>query len=146
MSNECVVYLVDDDEAVREALTVSLGQAGFKVRTFDSGPAFLQAYTQGQPACLLMDLCMPDMDGLAVQRELMRREVHIPIIFMTAYGTIRESVSAIKGGAFDFVEKPFPRNLLIERIQQAISQKVHEQDTYQRQCERMERYQNLSPR
>ncbi len=146
MPPEYVVYLVDDDEAVRDALTITLGQANFQVKTFASGPAFLQEYAPEEPGCLLLDLCMPDMDGLAVQRELAKRDIHIPIIFMTAYGTIRESVSAIKAGAFDFVEKPFPRDLLIERIRQAIHQTAHEHESYQRQCDRMARYHQLSPR
>jgi RNA polymerase sigma factor (sigma-70 family) len=153
MSYGCIVFLVDDDEAVRDALDFSLQQAGFVVESYDSGERFLDAYTGSRPGCLLMDLCMPGMDGLAVQQELIKRQLRIPIIFMSGNGTIRASVSAMKAGALDFLEKPFSRPLLLERIREALDQDCRirasteaQTEMNVHQAEAKSHYERLSPR
>jgi two-component system response regulator FixJ len=123
MCLDSTVFLIDDDAAVRDALSISLSMAGLKIEVYPSVEVFLEAYTGDRPGCLLINLSQPDMDGLTVQQELIRRNFQIPIIFMTEIGTIREdSVSAMQSVAFCILEKPFPRSLLLESIREAIEQ------------------------
>jgi len=117
-----VVYLVDDDEAVRDAVGTFLRQAGFNVQTYESGPAFLQDVSRHDAGCILLDLSMPEMSGLEVQQELIRTQQEVPIIFLTGFGTVRDSVSALKNGAFDFLEKPCSRESLVECVRLALAQ------------------------
>ncbi len=121
MISQPTVILVDDDEAVRDALGRSLRLAGLVVDAYASGHEFLAAYRPDRPGCLLMDLRMPGLDGLEVQKALAERHISIPVIFMSGSGSIRDSVEAIKGGAVDFLEKPFSRTLLLERIHEALA-------------------------
>ena len=121
MISQPTVFLVDDDEAVRDALGRSLRLAGLVVDAYASGHEFLAAYRPNRPGCLLMDLRMPGFDGLEVQKALAERHVSIPVIFMSGSGSIRDSVEAIKGGAVDFLEKPFSRSLLLERVNEALA-------------------------
>ncbi len=146
MTHEPTVFLVDDDEAVRDALSLSLKEAGFQVECFEGGEKFLAAYTDERPGCLLLDLCMPGMDGLTVQSELVQRKIEIPIVLMTAYGTIRDSVSAIKAGAFDFLEKPVSRPLLLDRIRNALTLDTQLRQIRQHLSQVQARYERLSPR
>ena len=153
MYHEPTVFLADDDEAVRDALSISLQEAGFAVETFASGKEFLRAYQSSRPGCLLMDLCMPDLSGLAVQEELINRDIQIPVIFMTGYGTIRDSVAAIKAGALDFLEKPFSRTLLLDRVGEAIELDRHRRGAScaqtaakAHQADAKSHYERLSPR
>jgi two-component system response regulator FixJ len=114
------VFLIDDDAAVRDALSISLSMAGLKVEVYPSGKAFLDAYTGDRPGCLLINLSQPEMDGLTVQQELIRRNFQIPIIFMISIGMMRDSLSAMQYGTFCLLEKPFPRPLLLESICKAM--------------------------
>lgn len=122
MSDECIVFLVDDNEAVRDALSLSLQLDGFSVVTYASGPDFLAAYRGDRPGCLLIDLHMPTMTGLEVQQELIKRNIQMPVIFMTGYGTEQEARAALEAGAADFLDKPIPRPMLYERIHHALRQ------------------------
>ena len=101
------VYVVDDDEAVRDSLRWLLDANGFSVRAYDSAEAFLQAWQPGQEGCLILDVRMPGMSGLALQDELIRRGVTIPIVFITGHGDVPMAVASMKKGAIDFLEKPF---------------------------------------
>ncbi len=116
------VFLVDDDAALRESMSLLLGQAGFQVRTFRSGTAFLDAYTKDEPGCVVLDLRMPEMSGLEVQEALLRAGYAPPILFLSGYGDVPTTVRAIKGGAVDFLVKPVAGELLIERIRQALQE------------------------
>ena len=122
MCFDSTVFLIDDDVAVQDALSISLSMAGLKIEIFPSGKAFLDVFTGDRTGCLLINLSQPDVDGLTVQQELTRRNFSIPIIYMTEIGSIRTSVSTIQSEAFCFLEKPFPRSLLLESIRQAIEQ------------------------
>jgi FixJ family two-component response regulator len=144
--HEAIVYLVDDEEAIREAISLLLRQSGFEVEAYESGSAFLEKFQGGSTGCLLLDLCLPDMDGLEVQRELLIRKVHLPIIFMTAHGTIRDSVSAIKAGAFDFLEKPCSAEELVECLREALIQSAFNRSLDESQLELTQHYERLSPR
>lgn len=122
MSTQPCVFIVDDDYAVRDSLGQLLEVTGFTYQAFESAECFLKAYRPGRSGCLLLDLNMPNMSGDELQAELIRRNIHLPIIFLTAYGDIPTSVRAIKHGAIDFLTKPVSSKLLLERIQIVLQQ------------------------
>ncbi len=122
MCFDSTVFLIDEDAAVLDALSISLRMAGFKVEVYPSGKAFLDAYNGDRPGCLLVDLSQPEMEDLKVQQELIRRNISIPIIYMTEIGTIRDTLPAMQCGVFCFLEKPIPRLLLLETIRGAMQQ------------------------
>ncbi|MGV8713430.1 MAG: response regulator transcription factor, partial [Nitrosomonas sp.] len=99
---EPTAFIVDDDAAVRDSLTLMIEQAQIRVCSFENARAFLEAYRQDFFGCVLIDVKMPDMDGLQLQEELSRRNVVLPVIFLTGHGDIPMSVRAIKAGAVDF--------------------------------------------
>lgn len=105
-----LVFVVDDDEAVRDSLRWLLEGQGFKVSAFESAEQFLSfmnSHAEPPIACLLLDVRMPGMSGVALQEELARREIHMPIIFITGHGSVPMAVDSMKKGAIDFLEKPF---------------------------------------
>lgn len=114
------IVVVDDDEAVCEALEALLRSAGFRTTTFNSGAAFLDAVTDSDAACVVLDIKMPGIDGLEVQRQLTEREMTIPVIIVTGYGDVATAVRAMHAGAIDFIEKPVARDRLIESVERAV--------------------------
>jgi len=111
--SEKLIFIVDDDEAVRDSLSVMLETRGLAVRSFASARAFLEALQGDWRGCLLLDIKMPGMDGRELQRELASRGCRLPIIFITGHGDVPMAVDAMKAGAADFIEKPFdPEDLL----------------------------------
>lgn len=120
MNTQPCVFIVDDDFAVRDSLQLIMETAGLDYQAFDSAEHFLQSYCPDKSGCLLLDVNMPGMNGDELQAELIRRNIHLPIIFLTAYGDIPMTVRTIKAGAVDFLTKPVPRKLLLERIQDAL--------------------------
>jgi len=118
---EKVVYVVDDDESVRTALTRSLEKRGYSVHCFESGDTFLQSYESGHTGCLVLDVRMPGMSGLEIQEKLVEQHPSLPIIFVTGHGDIPMSVRAMKNGAFEFLEKPYSVDSLQTHIEQAIA-------------------------
>ncbi|MEC4747343.1 response regulator [Methylomicrobium sp. Wu6] len=120
MTSQFCVFIVDDEHVIRHSLGLVMETAGFACQTFESAEDFLQNYCPGKPGCLLLDVNMPGLKGHELQAELIRRKIHLPIIFLTAYGDIPMTVRAIKAGAVDFLTKPVPSNLLIERIQEVL--------------------------
>lgn len=125
MNIESFVYIVDDDYAVRDSLSLVFEAAGIASETFESAEQFLERYCPGKPGCLLLDVNMPGMVGTELQAELKRRNIQIPIIFLTAYGDIPMTVQTIKAGAVDFLTKPVPPRLLLEHIQAVLQHEVH---------------------
>jgi len=121
MGSTQIVYIVDDDPAMRESMTLMLEVAGFTVRGFASAREFLAYYSDGVSGCLVLDQRMPEMTGLDLQRELRQRDGLLPIIFLSGYGDIPTTVRAVKGGAVDFLEKPVAKETLIARIEQAFA-------------------------
>lgn len=115
------VVIVDDDEAVREGLKALLEVHGYAVDTFESANALLAAPESlaARPACLLVDVRMPGMGGLELQRELKRRDARLPVIMITGHGDIPMAVAALKAGAADFLEKPFDSHMLLASIAEA---------------------------
>lgn len=113
------VFLVDDDADVRTSLSRALSQRGFSVRTFQTALEFLDGYDANLPGCLVLDYGLPEMDGLELQAVLSERQIHIPIVFISGHGGVPETVQAMKGGAIDFLEKPFRQNVLVDCINAA---------------------------
>jgi FixJ family two-component response regulator len=118
---EPIVYVVDDDLSVRQALSSLIRSTGLRAETFASADEFLRHTRPDAPACLVLDVQLPDGSGLDVPRELAATEVPIPIIFITGHGTIPMSVRAMKAGALEFLTKPFREEDLIAAIQQALA-------------------------
>jgi two-component system, LuxR family, response regulator FixJ len=116
-----MVYVVDDDDAVRDSLGFLLKSVGLPISRHVSAQEFLAAYT-GKPGCLLLDICMPGMSGLELQRHLNVRGVMIPVVFITGRGDIPMAVEAMRHGAFDFLEKPFNDQDLIDRVRHALEE------------------------
>ncbi|MFV0299576.1 MAG: response regulator transcription factor [Paracoccus sp. (in: a-proteobacteria)] len=114
------VFIVDDDPDIRSSLSRALRVRGFTVETYDSATAFLDGYDGDPHGCLILDQGLPGMTGLELQTHLNREGHALPIIFITGHGGVPESVQAIKGGAVDFLEKPFRQSDLIERINTAL--------------------------
>ncbi len=120
MSDEATVFIVDDDEAVRDSLSFLMQSVGLKTESFDSADSFLQASPTQRAGCLLLDIRMPGMSGLELQGVLEEREIHLPVIFISGHADVPMAVRALKAGAFDFVEKPFNDQLLLDCVQRAI--------------------------
>lgn len=115
-----IVFVVDDDPSMREALADLIASVGLSVEAFKSAPEFLERTRPDAPACLVLDVRLPGLGGLDLQRELLRREAPIPIIFITGHGDIPMSVRAMKEGAVEFLPKPFRDQDLLDAIQHAI--------------------------
>ena len=118
---EAIIYLVDDDLDVRRSLERLFKSWGMKVQTFASPAEFLAVELADTPACLILDLKLPGMDGIALQERLQASGLDIPVIFITAYGTVSESVQAMKSGALEFLEKPVAETTLLEASTRAIN-------------------------
>lgn len=114
------IFLVDDQLAVRKALARVLESANFEVMTYASGSEFLASGNAEEPGCLVLDLSMPEMGGLALQRKLVERLSVLPIIFLTGHGDISSGVEAMKHGAFDFLTKPIDAEKLIATVRAAL--------------------------
>jgi FixJ family two-component response regulator len=115
-----VVFVVDDDEAVRASVAMLLESVALKVETFASARAFLDAWTADRPGCLVLDLRMPGLSGLELQEQLAARGSRLPIVFLTGHGDVPDAVAAMRRGAVDFLRKPFRDQDLLDRIQQAL--------------------------
>lgn len=120
MTKRPTVFIVDDDEAVLRSLRWLIGTVGQEVETFSSAREFLERYDAGKPGCLVLDVRMPDMSGLDLQIHLRAHHISIPVIFVTGHGDVQVALRAVRAGAFDFVEKPFNDQDLLDRIQKAI--------------------------
>ncbi len=120
--SEATIFVVDDDPGVRQSLEMLIRAIGQSVETYASAGEFLDAYTAERPGCLVLDLRMPGMSGLELQEELGSRGSNLPVIFITAHGDVPTAVDAVKGGAIDFIQKPFRDQDLIEKIELALEQ------------------------
>ena len=114
------VYIVDDDSAVRDSLALLLGLQGFSTRVFASGEEFLAAYAPDWAGCLVLDLRMPGMSGLALQSAMAERGIKLPIVVVTAHGDVAAARAMLTAGALDFLEKPIEENQLVAAIRAAL--------------------------
>jgi FixJ family two-component response regulator len=117
---DAIVFVVDDDSSIREAIKSLLSLAGLRVETFASAHEFLRNERPDLPGCVVLDVELPGLSGLDLQRELAAHGVKLPIIFITGYGDIPMSVRAMKAGAMEFLTKPFRDQDLLDAIQQAL--------------------------
>src|SRR5271163_4309191 len=120
MTDARVVFVVDDDPSVRSSLKFLLSTVGLKVESFDSADTFLSKKPASVPSCLVLDVRLPGLSGIDIQRELATRNIRIPIIFLTGHGDIPMSVRAMKAGAVEFLTKPFRGGVLLNAIRTAI--------------------------
>jgi len=141
-----VVYVVDDDISVREALSSLIRSAGLRVETFSSAQEFLSQSLSNAPSCLVLDVRLPDQNGLVVQQELSTLDYQIPIIFITGHGDIPMSVRAMKAGAVEFLTKPFDEQELLDAIHEAIKKDAESKARYSKIAELRNRYETLTQR
>jgi FixJ family two-component response regulator len=140
------VFIVDDDDAVRRFLSGLIESVELRVEAFASARDFLEAYEPGQPGCLVLDVRMPGMSGLELQTKLADQAIDLPVIILTGHGNVQLAVHAMQAGAIDFVEKPFDNELLLDRIQRAVTENVRAGSERIKRIEITQRMQLLTPR
>lgn len=121
MSREATVFIIDDDQAVRDALRLLMSSAELAVETFTGAREFLEAVPKDRRGCLVLDVRMPEIDGLELQRQLAARGSRMPIIILTGHGDVPMAVQALRAGAVDFIQKPFESKRLLASIEEAIA-------------------------
>jgi len=144
--SKAIVFVVDDDLSVREALQSLIGSAGFNVEAFASAQDFLARRRPEEPSCLVLDVGLPDLNGLDLQKRMAEANREIPIVFITGRGDVPTSVRAMKAGAIEFLIKPFSDGDLLDAIQQAIAR---DKSVRQQQADMEDlcgRYESLTPR
>src|SRR5262245_9957914 len=141
-----VVFVVDDDASLRSSLRRLITSVGFEVEVFPSARAFLDARRPDVPGCLVLDVRLPGLSGLDLQRELAETDAELPIIFLTGHGDIPMSVQAMKAGAVEFLTKPFRQQALLDAIQSAIESDRTIRAERQERAELRRRYASLTPR
>lgn len=119
MSNGKLVHVVDDEDSIRRSVSFMLKTSGYAVETWTSGQAFLKDVKNAEHGCVLLDVRMPEIDGLQVQRTLVERGITMPIVIMTGHGDVSIAIQAMKAGAVDFLEKPFEKSALIAAIEES---------------------------
>jgi len=144
--NEPVVFVVDDDEGVRDYLKWLIESVRLDVRVFATAREFLDSYDTSHPGCLLLDVRMPGLSGFDLQAELQNRRIRLPIIMMTAYAEVPMAVRALRGGAVDFIEKPLDGQTLLDRVQAAIATDTEARRTEQERQDVQGRLERLTPR
>ncbi len=130
---EPVVYLVDDDDAMRDALELLLAAVGLRTASYASAEAFLADCDPSEPGCIVLDIRMPGMDGTDLQDMLAARQIGIPIVFLTGHGDMTTAVRGMRHGAVNFLAKPFKKDELLDSVREAIS---HDADARRRECHR----------
>jgi len=141
-----VVYVVDDDDGMRRALDSLLSTVGYATAVFSRPSEFLARFNADAPGCLVLDIRMPDMSGLELQQHLNRMGAMLPVIFITGHGDIPMAVQAMKEGAFEFIQKPFREQDLLDRINHALKQDAVNRSTVARRAEILHRLESLTPR
>ena len=135
LPDKSIVHVIDDNEAVREALTFQLGSAGIDVRTYESAAVFLEVVPTVQAGCIITDVRMPELSGIDLLRRLRELKLAVPVIVITAHGDIPLAVEAMRLGAMDFLEKPFEDEVLLASVRSALDKGDRDQ---KRQAERNE--------
>ena len=140
------IYVVDDDDAMRRALETLLSTVGFKTGVFSRPSEFLANFKPDSPGCLVLDIRMPDMSGLELQQHLNRMGSMLPVIFITGHGDVPMAVQAMKEGAFEFIQKPFRDQDLLDRINHALKHDAENRNTVARRADIQHRLDSLTPR
>lgn len=141
-----VIHIVDDEPDIRDSLSMLVRSVGYAAQTYASGADFLQRYRAGAPGCLLLDVRMPGLSGLELQERLAAGGAALPTIIMTGHGDVPMAVRAMKAGAFDFLEKPFNDQVVLERIGQAIDTAQRRFDAGAERASAARRHAQLTPR
>jgi len=144
--SSAIIAIVDDDPSVREGLSSLIRSAGLEVETFASAQEFLSLPGAEAPSCLVLDLQMPGLSGLDLQKRMVEAGLEIPIVFLTGHGNIPASVKAMKAGAVEFLTKPFDDEELLQAIQEAIERDRHTRKQHADLRELRERYESLTAR
>ena len=140
------VYVVEDDEAVRDSLEMLLKSDGKPVKTYESATAFLKDYSDKMAGCIVLDIRMPGMDGMELQKKLNEKHSILPIIFVTGHGDVPMAVDAMKEGAVDFIQKPYREEALLEKIEAALKQDLEQRKSLDEKQEIIRRIKSLTPR
>jgi RNA polymerase sigma factor (sigma-70 family) len=143
---DAIVFVIDDDSSVREAIKSLIRSVGMRVETFPSAQEFLSSRRPDAPACLVLDVRMPGLSGLDLQHELAQANIRIPIIFITGHGDIPMSVRAMKAGAMEFLTKPFRDQDLLDAIKQAIDRDRAAREQQAEMADLRQRFEHLTPR
>ena len=146
MPASAVVHVIDDDVDVRQSLAFLLSAAGLAVRVHESASAFLQVLPEVEEGCVVTDIRMPQVDGLELQRRLRDLKSGLPVIVMTGHGDVPLAVEAMKGGAVDFIEKPFDDEVLLSAVRAALAWRARQSERDARAVEIQARIQRLSDR
>jgi len=140
------VYIIDDDDGMRRALSLLLNTVGYKTSAFANPGEFLAQFEPDTHGCLVLDIRMPGMSGLELQQHLNRTGSMLPVIFITGHGDVPMAVQAMKEGAFEFIQKPFRDQDLLDRINHAIQQDAENRNTLARRADVVRRLESLTPR
>lgn len=130
MPAEKLVHVVDDDDSVRRSAAFMLKHAGYRVESYASGVAFLKEAKNADRGCVLLDVRMPEMDGLEVQQEMVKRGIDMPVVILTGHGDVGVAVKAMRAGAVNFIEKPYEKEALLGAIEEAYARldRNHDKD------------------
>ncbi len=140
------VHIVEDDEAVRDSLKLVLESVGYKVATYESANQFIEDWSVDMAGCMVLDIRMPGMNGMELQRRLNERNSILPIIFVTGHGDVPMAVEAMQQGAVDFVQKPYREQELLEKIERAFSIDRDNRGSLQSRQDIATRLASLTPR
>jgi FixJ family two-component response regulator len=146
MHSETTVFVVDDDEAVRQSLSMLVETVGLNVETYSGGQEFLNEYDPEKAGCLVLDVRMPGISGLELQAKLAEQRCSPPVIIITGHGDVPMAVKAIKAGAIGFIEKPFRDQELLDKIQEAIDIDARQRCELARRAKTEDKLKRLTPR
>ena len=146
MNDEATVFIVDDDEEVRDAIGLLMDSVGLRAESYSSAPEYLAAFDPSRPGCLVLDVRMKAMSGLDLQHQLLGQSIHPPIIVITGHGDVPMAVRAVKAGAVDFIEKPFNDQVLLDAVHRALAQDAEHRGQASRLADIRERLGRLTPR
>jgi two-component system, LuxR family, response regulator FixJ len=146
MGADPTVFVVDDDQGVREAVNLLMESVGLAAETYPSAQAYLDAFDHARPGCIVLDVRMRGMSGLDLQRRLAQEPLHPPIVIITGHGDVPMAVRAVQAGAVDFIEKPFNDQVLLDAVHRALQRDAEVRGQVMRRADIMERLERLTPR
>ena len=146
MNDAPTAYVVDDEESIRSLWEWLMSSNGIAVQTFATAAAFIQAYRRGGPGCLVLDVRLPGMSGPELQDYLRREAIEIPIVFVSAHGDVPTAVNALKGGAVDFIQKPFDYRDAVAAVRRALERDAHDRERRAKREQLAERLAALTER
>jgi two-component system response regulator FixJ len=146
MKHDATVYVVDDDAAIRDSLSVLLATCGLHWQTFASAEDFLAELTDTTPVCAVVDVCLPGMSGLELQQQLARKQIQSALVVMTGQGNVPMAVDAMRAGAVHFIEKPIDPKTLLEVLDEALDRREHIAEQRADREEALARLERLTPR